>query len=160
MISTLGSYSDKVSDISFGSIYGSYILTFFLAYTMILSDMFSWLLFGIYSILTFFLACVRVQLHPELAIWLGSVRAQTTGARDELLALDTHMLGERRGGLAPLKSRDPHLAGARLGPGKTPKTGNLHGFKKIIENLGIILYFWARLPRRWILSVAGNSSAR
>ena len=139
MISTLGSYSDKVSDISSGSIYGSYILTFFLAYTMILSDMFSW-----HSIWHLFWQSIWHLFYSDIfsgmcsgpatswACDMARFRAcpDSTGARDELLALDTYMLGERRGGLAPLmKSRDPHLAGARLGPGKTPKTGNLHGFK-------------------------------
>ena len=45
MIPTLNHYSDIVSDIPSGSIYGIFILTFFLAYTLLYFDILS----GIYS---------------------------------------------------------------------------------------------------------------
>ena len=113
----------------------TFYLTFFLAHTLAFYLTF-FLAFYLAPILTFFLAfhltfclalsLVRVQaclaafgvrdrvqsrrdqMHPELAIWLGSVHAHN---HDKLAEEEEEEEGKRRRVAPLLTSRDPHLAG-------------------------------------------------
>ena len=67
VIPTLTHYPDIVSDISFGSICGIHILTFFLAFylTYVLTYFLAEILILLLALyLEFYLACVRVQACP------------------------------------------------------------------------------------------------
>ena len=140
VIATLAQHSDMVSDIPSGSIYGVYILTFFLAYdahalTFYLASILTYFLA---SMLTFFLASIQASFRHCLASILtfyltfssgmcsgpgvphnneaGDMAASAASEAEEGRRR-TRREGRGRGGrrVAPLlKSRDPHLAGGGI----------------------------------------------
>ena len=128
MVPTLTHYSNIVSDIPFGSIYGIYTLTFFLAFYLASVPTF-FLAFYLTSILTFFFASIQsfilasistfsptwalLDLNRELQISVGT--ACRTSVSSRLRSGSAHWdlefaVGRRKDEVTLIESREPHLA--------------------------------------------------